>query len=515
VALRWRHADASEWSVLVAAPGTNGGFVEANVYYFESPGAGWSLLVDDEPLASVADGAASTWKWEPGFFAGEVTAELMSPTGFRSALFLLDVSPNPSKAGREVFQAMVDELWDEDPSLLLGVEPATQPIGELGSFENEWLAFARLRRYAPELLRALDAVRARPRRALRSKRDSAALHQVRRIDRQSVAALVRSPAAQLFASDPLSESTAALHARLDVPVVEHTIDASANRAMLALILAVRRRCRSLIERLHQIVDTESSSETRTELAARWPVRKRVLSELDSSLSRAATAWPFSDVSRAEISAAGLTGIAADPSYARAWGRGWRALRHGLEGVSDVERLWISPTWEIYERWCFVRLARTLREAHPEWGWRRRSRAMHWTGGHGGAKAELQLQPTFSTSETELTGRWSVSKQRVPDILFTVTTGSTVRFVVLDAKYRITRHNVLDAMESAHIYQDSLRIGAARPEMTLLLVPSGGGASWLEAADFHAKHGVGVWVMSPERASIPETLFSQLLKGAAA
>jgi hypothetical protein len=161
---------------------------------------------------------------------------------------------------------------------------------------------------------------------------------------------------------------------------------------------------------------------------------------------------------------------------------------------------MSPTWEIYERWCFVRLSRRLREAHSEWNWRRLSRAQHWIGAYRGSRAELHLQPTFPAREAEAPGRWSISKQRVPDILFTVTTDKTIRFVILDAKYRAARHNVLDAMESAHIYQDSLRLGSKRPEMSILLVPSGGGASWLEDAAFHIKHRVGVCVMSPHQSN---------------
>jgi len=68
---------------------------------------------------------------------------------------------------------------------------------------------------------------------------------------------------------------------------------------------------------------------------------------------------------------------------------------------------------------------------------------------------------------------------------------STRFVVLDAKYRATRGNVLDAMESAHTYQDSLRINSQRPNSSLLLVPSGGGARWLEEPSFQQTHGVGV------------------------
>jgi hypothetical protein len=68
--------------------------------------------------------------------------------------------------------------------------------------------------------------------------------------------------------------------------------------------------------------------------------------------------------------------------------------------------------------------------------------------------------------------------------------------VLDAKYRTSRVNVLDAMESAHIYQDALRMSDRRPAGSLLLVPRGGGAPWLEDVAFQAEHRVGVHALSP-------------------
>ena len=91
--------------------------------------------------------------------------------------------------------------------------------------------------------------------------------------------------------------------------------------------------------------------------------------------------------------------------------------------------------------------------------------------------------------------WSVSKERVPDLVFTIESSDGIRFVVLDAKYRTSRSNVLDAMASAHIYQDSLRIGSRRPGASLLLVPSGGGAHWLEGPQFQSTNHVGVHVLS--------------------
>jgi hypothetical protein len=102
--------------------------------------------------------------------------------------------------------------------------------------------------------------------------------------------------------------------------------------------------------------------------------------------------------------------------------------------------------------------------------------------------------------------WSVSKERVPDLVLTLQSAEGTRFFVFDAKYRTSRANVLDAMESAHIYQDSLRIGQRRPEASMLLVPSGGGAPWLEAPAFQMTHRVGVCVLTPDQdTSIPEAI----------
>jgi hypothetical protein len=208
--------------------------------------------------------------------------------------------------------------------------------------------------------------------------------------------------------------------------------------------------------------------------------------------------PFSLVQRAEITAAGLTAIAADPTYSRAWGRGWRALRHGVELSTSTERLWVSPSWEIYERWCFVRLGKLLAAAMPAWKWHRLADPHRWVGSWDDRRAELRLQPTFRSHPREIEKTWwSISKERVPDLVLTVEHAGGIRFIVLDAKYRASKSNVLDAMESAHIYQDSLRIGSRRPEASLLVIPSAGGASWLEEPAFHAEHRVGVHPLSAD------------------
>lgn len=508
--LFWRELETSEWRPLEPAPGTNSGFRETGRYRFRSEAVGGALAVDDEPLSQPP--GALEWMWTPGFYAGEVTAQYTSIAGEKQ-IYLLDVSPDPMKLGRDVFAQMMGELWQEDPGLVLGSEPGQNPVGSAGTLYNPWLAFSRLRRYAPAFLQALAAVRVQPRRALRVSRRDVAPNAVRRIDRATVASLSRSATVALLADDGSDVDLAGC--TFNVPITEETLDSAANRCLLALTRAVLQRTRALLAGLEQTVAREVASETRTALAVRWPARRRELEDIQTRLVAALRRQPFPQVSRADVTAAGLTAIAADPIYARAWGRGWRAIRDGVDTSTESERMWVSPSWEIYERWCFVALRRWLASSTSTWDWTRMEDGRRWTASGPDSRIELTLQPTFRAWSETRGERWSVSRQREPDIVLTVTKGDASRFVVFDAKYRASRQNVLEAMQSAHIYQDSLRFGIARPSGALLLVPAGGGAPWLERADFQDEHRVGIVQMAPGREPALPAFVRDLLSSSSA
>src|SRR3546814_8004238 len=88
------------------------------------------------------------------FYAGQVLAELVAGTGQRIAEYWLDVGPDQSKLGADVFIRMLDELYAFDPELLLGTEAAQASIGVSGEVASPLLAYARLRRYGEEIGRA-------------------------------------------------------------------------------------------------------------------------------------------------------------------------------------------------------------------------------------------------------------------------------------------------------------------------------------------------------------------------
>jgi hypothetical protein len=505
-----RNSPESRWPVKMAVEGQpNIGFRELEPVCFTIPsGGGWRLYIDDAPAEVDRINGQEVWTWTPGFFAGLVRAEICSSEGAVRALFGLDVSPDPSKLGSEIFSRMLEEIRDENPALLLGREPASTWIGDCGDTTSALLQFARLREHGEALVEALRAIREAPIRTSTADRVRVAPHLAKRIDRRSILAALLSPRSLAFLASIQAgdEAPNAERVEFEVPISNETFDNAANRYIAALVRAVISRAESVGKALEQAAAAEPAQETRTPLALRWPRRYRVLVELTQQLKWEIRQSPLANVSRAEVDAAGLTAVAAHPLYSRAQVSAWRILRNGLEGDLE-ERTWLSPTWEIYERWCFVRLTAILRQWLPSLVWRT------WYGdnvtvnaGFEGrsdrAKVRLLLQPIFDYSEggTHKSDFRSISGRFVPDIVLTVEAGDRRTFLVLDAKYRSGRSNVLDGMRSAHLYHDALRWHDRCPDRSWILIPAAGGTPWLHEAEFQDLNGVGALIVEPENAN---------------
>jgi hypothetical protein len=299
--------------------------------------------------------------------------------------------------------------------------------------------------------------------------------------------------------------------RMDVPGVERHLDCAANRCLLAMLDAIDRRCREVQSNLEARAEAEQDSETVSELAARLPRWRELLLAMRRRLQTCRRRVPFTEVRRSEITAAGLNAVSAHPLYSRAWRAGWLALRLGADGDSRGDLLPLAPTWGIYEAWCFLALACLLREQFPTYTWscpeEPPARAQRCRVGEGPAGERLTLffQPTFDcTSGAAREGFWSISRLRIPDIVLVRERKGARDFVIFDAKYRVTRASVLEAMASAHVYRDALRVGENKPELALLLVPAAGGAPWLEDGSFVSRHRVGIVPFLPE-ADLPDWL----------
>lgn len=481
------------------------GFRERGCYYFFTALDGASLYIDEAPAEQVQVDGADGWRWQPGFYAGRVVAELISSARQCVAEYLIDVAPDDSKLGKDTFEDMLDDLYRFDPALLLGTEIAQASIGVLGEVTCPLLHYARLRRYGDALVSALREVAVIPLTQLKRERVLIPYHRVRRLDSASARRLQRrhETAAFLYERAEPAEGTIPL---FDVMHSIDDLDNPANRALTATLLAVRRRCVQVADEFRAMAMREQEAATRTPLQPRLGRKLEFLGKLVEKLGATLRLEPYVSINRPEVTAAGLNAISAQPCYARAYRFAWCALRSGVGGDDRPESHWLSPTWEIYERWCFKHVVSSLRMRYQDLQWSMHypsARSDHITlvGYGSGVRMEAWLQPRFlagdiPSGDNKSSRFRSISGELHPDLLITVETGEERKMIVLDAKYRTTRSNVLDAMRSAHLYRDALRWDGVQPNCSLLLVPRGGGAPWLEDPAFQSVHHVGVCVVAP-------------------
>ena len=484
------------------AGATATGFRELREIRFAAPpGLAGDLYVDDVKLRRSDTG----WSWTPGFYAGEVRAEFVSPGGRPLGRFQLDVSPDPKKLGGEFFHQMLGEVAAFDPGLLEGAGPTRHTLGPLRGNANPTIEFVRLRRRARRIQSVLADIRAQPIRALRNRRDLVPPRRMRRADHRTVRLALRRRATRSLLLDGAPAAHDALSARFDVPSVEPTLDTPANRVALAMLLALIRRCDEIAERLAQLTpedpgQRESRDVERSHEQARAKRWIAILGAMRRDFERTRRKLPFVAVRRPELSAAGLNAVSAHPLYARFYRLAWEALRRGL-GDSPDDPLPLSPTWGLYERWCLVAMARWLGEQQRDLKpWRPMSdRRWRTRSAHGDVELTLTLQANaLSTTGRERVGLWSVSAELRPDLVLEWSRADGRRgFLVLDAKYRTGRPNILSGMtESAHVYQDALRIGRQRPAATLLLVPDASNVAWLAEEAFVRENRVGAIPLRP-------------------
>lgn len=481
------------------APEQNRGFQEMQEAIFQGPeNKDWHLLIDDVSL-TMDEARPGIWSWKPGFYAGEVEATLQDPAGTCRGRWRLDVSPDVNKLGRDAFVRMLKEIYKFDPTLALGTEPAHRQFGALGEHQDPVIEFLRLRFRATDIEQSLRVLLQEPIRSLRTRRRLSPPHLVRRADRHTALSALLQPALLagmgIIQPDDLPVFTKQLMA--DVPDVSYHYDNATNRCLLHALRALIRRCKNLRARLETEADRDDSA-----IAQRWPEWKKFLDVFHQKLKDVERCLPFSEVTKAEVTVAGLNAVAAHPLCARFWRVSWEALRHGVAGAEPADWLPLNPTWGLYERWCFLALCRWLKELlpdHVDWrGDSSPSGAERLLSGqsNNGTTVRLHLQRTFGSSKNTPREFWSISRERRPDIVLDWRRGDDSGFLIFDAKYRVAHTNVLEAMGSAHIYNDSLRMHQTRPVASVLLTPAHTEIPWLEKPEFFDEHRAGVLPFHP-------------------
>lgn len=455
-----------------------------------------TVLVDDVPLPAVS-GTTSCWSWKPGFYAGSVVAEVFDGMERRLGSWTIDVSPDPAKLGRDAFLAMVRELHAFDPQLVTGVSPARSAFGAEGRQSDPFLLYARLKAHGLSFAEAMKTLAREPQRQLVHRRELTPIHRARSLDVKTLLSAARSATAiaALGLADNNAESSEEV--LFDVPSSYRTDDSPANRTMLARLLSVVRNVREVRTAFVNAQGALAGRYSDEALQASLPTRIRYLEKLEAELRGILRRSPFDRVRRAEISASGLNAVAANPVYGQAAKMGWHAIRPGIEGVAIFDQLPMGPTWQVFERWAFLQLVKASQALFSGNALRidrlgARDDCFRVTLDADKGCLAIYLQPRFPAfDQGESHGFRSVSAERYPDLVVTWKTDGVKRFVVFDAKYRVSRYGVLEGMESAHLYRDSLRYMGVRPSHAFLLTPAPTETGGLEVDDYFATEGVGI------------------------
>ena len=441
--------------------------------------------MDDEPL--IRAGLAPRFTWQPQFYAGCVEV-VVEDTSSRRFPFWLDVSPLPSKLGRDIFGEMLREVFAFDATLLIGASASVQHFGRdyVNSYDNPLVALARLRRYGPHFLKTVKSLALRAHQQVRLISSARPISAIRQIH---PSALLNPRLLAAIAQREFDSGMAAtIHLETRTPA--ETFDTPANRTIKSLVV----RFRTAVSKVKADIEANRLGDDATEQMKRRSRRLLLLNEMDANAYAILTDTCFRGVSKTAVSAAGLTQIAALPAYSRAYRLGCKSMRTGVTGETKDDLISISPTYDIYEKWCFVRIYNSLPAALgiELWGNSKDAVANAQLAYRASIGKESDIELLFQANfpaGTASSGKscFSISRERYPDILIVVKTQGHTRALILDAKYRSKRANVLEAMESAHIYHDSLRLAGSRPELCLLLLPG--------SPDVPALHETGFWLQN--------------------
>lgn len=413
------------------------------------------LLIDDVPLEALRAPTAdqARWRWIPGFHAGQVEARLVRPSG--SVRFEFVTDPAVRKLTREAFDQMVRETLEDTFALFslsafragvaLGAGRRAPPIARLEF----------LRSRMADLKASVQSVDARPRRVLRAEIERVPAHRAARATAPEVLRSFRT--GRLIQTDRADRLPARLKGRLPEVIRRNarrvSQDIPAHRQIKASLALWAR----WLEAVARLLNRPGSDPD----AAPWARRTRSMArELRGLLALDMFEGVGDGPPRPDASPIWR----GDPRYRR-FARLHRDMSLGIAAVfGDFLQMPLARTFELYELWAYLRLARAAVE---RWGASAEDVAELFESGAGVTLAAgsarlnlpqaglaLSFQRRFREYWLEKDGRGSFSREMKPDIVVERLTNEAGGLIVLDAKYRIGS-DLNDALSSTHMYRDAL------------------------------------------------------------
>ena len=452
----------------IIPPGT---IQETRSYIFELQDAEGALdtdlLIDDVPLEALRSRGDRTarWRWQTGFHAGEISAELRSP-GQRPIRFELVTDPDRNKLTRSDFDTMLVDIM-RDSFALFSLTNFHKGIAR--GTKRKPPAIARLeylRSRMDALERVVREIERRPRRHLKTEARIVPYHQVRRAAGDEV---IRSFARGRAARVPLKVTRLPGVLRGFLPTEFRTrqrfssYDLPEHRQMAAVLSAWAAWLSASAEQLDKV--TAKGDPGTQSVASLWANRCRRLARRLNALKQAG---PFADLPPAPPQLHLSSLFRNDPNY-RQFYKLYQDFNLSLAAIfGDFLDLPLARTFELYELWCFLRLIHAaVKEFGPAvFDFRtlfRRDAAGGLTIAASAVTVkvsmawEIMFQKRYEEFWKADDGRGSFSRTMTPDIVLsgnTIGAGVHAQLIILDAKYRIdTALN--EAISSIHTYRDAL------------------------------------------------------------
>jgi hypothetical protein len=429
------------------------------------------LLIDDQPLEALRASASAVarWRWQPGFHAGTVEAELRLP-GNNPRRFEIVTDPDLRKLTRENFDAMVREILG-DTFALFSLSSFRKSIARgAGTTPPAIARLEFLRSRIDELEAVVAAIVRNPRRMLAAEETVLPWHRAARATGPEILKSFRSGRVLAEQGKPTRLPTALqgfLPERIRVRQRRSSLDLPEHRQMGACLRAWSAWLGAVADVLSRSA-SRGDSENRRELFS-WELRCRRLAR---RVGRLALAEPFIEAADAPPRLMLSSLFRNDPAYRRFF-RLSQDMNLGIASVfGDFLNMPLSRTFELYELWCFLRLVRAgVEEFGPAdvvvddlfitdaaGGLTFAAGAVTVPVGEGW---KLCFQKQYREFWIEPDRRGSFSRTMTPDVVAMRERsdapehgGKAARLIILDAKYRIDE-GLNAALNSIHTYRDAL------------------------------------------------------------
>ena len=464
--VRKRESSGEWWRIWPDTCDIPTGVIEENNEYefelidVESPDE-TTLSIDGNQLEALRspDDRTARWAWSPGFYSGLVRIDIGFGTGKR-ARAEIEIDPQVAKLARDRYNRMVEDIL-EDTTALFSIGPYRAGIGQ--GFHHELPPIARLEYIQSRLSRIVDIVRKideNPVRILKGREQEISHHEARKVTGRELVKSLRSGTVLEETQEPssLPENLGGIYPEtIRKQSVETGLDIQEHREIKATLITWKDWLLAISDHLEIAADHSELGRRRF----RWAARCRRMSDQLNQLLGLSLFESVADISDTPT----ISSIFRRKPHYREFFHLYQEMAQGLSRVTgDALEVPISRTYDLYELWCFLRIARALAE-DPRVDEPNVSDLFKETGPDElvlatssvmleyGDDLILSYQKGFGEYWKENDRMGSISRRMIPDITIMNDDGPQ-EMLILDAKYRIEA-GLNEALSSAHTYRDAI------------------------------------------------------------